>query len=74
MAAGNVEGARIVVDVGDVGMHVVVVFCCQALSWFVGSQGSSWWWVLQVGDVVAGRCWVGGCGMKKEAVSLFVTM
>ena len=49
-------------------------FVVRRLSWFVGGQGRSWWWVLRVGDVVAGRCWVGGCGMKKEAVSLFVTM
>ena len=49
-------------------------FVVRRLSWFVGGQGRSWWWVLRVGDMVAGRCWVGGCGMKKEAVSLFVTM
>ena len=26
-----------------------------------------------MGDVVAGRCGGGGCGMKKEGMSLFVT-
>ena len=31
MAASDVEGARVVVDVGDVGLHVVVVFHCQAV-------------------------------------------
>ena len=31
-------------------------FVVRWLSWFVGGQGCSWWWVLRVGDVVAGRC------------------
>ena len=46
MAAGDVEGARVVVDVGDVGVRVVVVFRCQAVVVVVGGQGCSWWWVL----------------------------
>ena len=31
VAAGDVESTRVVVDVGDVGMCVVVVFCGQAV-------------------------------------------
>ena len=74
MAAGDVEGAHVVVDAGDVGVGLSC-FVGRGLSllWFVGGQGCSWRWVLQVGDVVAGRCGGGGCGMKKEDVSLFVT-
>ena len=33
------EGARIVVDVGDMGMHVVVVFRCQAVVVVCGQPG-----------------------------------
>ena len=46
VAGGDVEGARVVGDVGDVGVRVVVVFCCQAVVVVVGGQGCSWWWVL----------------------------
>ena len=31
-------------------------FVVRRLSSFVGGQGCSWWWVLRVSDVVAGRC------------------
>ena len=73
MAVGDVEGARVVVDAGDVGV-LLSCFVGRRLSWFVDGQGCSWWWVLRVGDVVAGRCGGGGhCGMKKEDMSLFVT-
>ena len=71
MAAGDVEGALGVVDAGDVSLWLLCLVS-RRLSWFVGSQGCSWWWVLQGGDVVAGRCGGVGCGMKKEGVSLFV--
>ena len=38
--AGDMEG---VVDVGDMGVWLsCLVF--RRLSWFVGSQGCSWWW------------------------------
>ena len=74
MAAGDVEGAGVVVDAGDVGVWLsCFVGRRSSLSWFVGGQGCSWRWVLRVGDVVAGRCGGGGCGMKKEDVSPFVT-
>ena len=46
------EGACIVVDVGDVGMWLSC-FIVRQLLWSVGSQGCSWWWVLPLGDVVA---------------------
>ena len=72
MAAGDVEGALGVVDAGDVGLWLSCLVVSR-LSWFVGGQGSSWWWVLRGGDVVAGRCGGGGCGMKREGMSLFVT-
>ena len=39
VAASNVEGTRIVVDVGDVGVRVVVVFCCQAVVVVCGWPG-----------------------------------
>ena len=39
MAAGSVEAACVVVDVGDVGMHVIVVFCCQAVVVVCGRPG-----------------------------------
>ena len=55
VAAGNMEGAHLVVDGGDGGMWLSC-FVVQQLSWLVGSQGCSWWWVLQVGNVVAGCC------------------
>ena len=74
MAAGDVEGALSVVDAGDVAVWLsCFVGRWLSLSWFVGGQGCSWRWVLRVGDVVAGHCGGGGCGMKKEDVSLFVT-
>ena len=57
MAAGDVEGTHIVVVVGDMGMWLLC-FIVRRLSWLVGGQGCSWWWVLQVGDVVAGRWWL----------------
>ena len=38
MAVGNVEGARIVIDVGNVGM-CVVLFCCQAVVVVCGQPG-----------------------------------
>ena len=71
MAADDVEGARVVVDAGDVGVWLSC-FIVRRLLWSVGGQGCSWWWVLPVSDVVA-VVEVGGCGMKKEAASLFVT-
>ena len=40
MAVGDVEGARIVVDVGDVGVRVVVIFCCQAVVMVCGRPGT----------------------------------
>ena len=40
MAGGDVEGARVVVDVGDVGMCVVVVFRCQAVVVVCGRPGT----------------------------------
>ena len=52
VAAGDVEGARIVVDAGDVGVWLSC-FVVRRLLWSVGSQGCSWWWVLPVGNVVA---------------------
>ena len=55
VAAGDVEGARVVVDASDVGMWLSC-FVVRRLLWSVGGQGCSWWWVLPVGDVVAGRC------------------
>ena len=39
MAAGSVEGARVVVDVGDVGVRVVVVFHCQVVVMVCGRPG-----------------------------------
>ena len=39
--AGDMEGARFVVDVGDVGVWLsCLVF--RRLSWFVGTRGCSW--------------------------------
>ena len=66
--AGDMEGARFVVDVGM--WLSCLVF--RQLSWFVGSRGCSWWGVT-CGAVVVGRSRGGGCGMKKEGVSQFVT-
>ena len=40
MAGGDVEGARVVVDVGDVGVCVVVVFRCQAVVVVCGWPGT----------------------------------
>ena len=49
--AGDMDGARFVVDVGGMGMWLsCLVFrrlsCLvfRRLSWFVGSRGCSWWW------------------------------
>ena len=40
--AGDMEGAQVAVDVGDMGVWLsCLVFTW--LSWFVGSQGCSWW-------------------------------
>ena len=39
MAAGDVEGARVVVDVDDVGVRVVVVFRCQVVVVVCGQPG-----------------------------------
>ena len=39
VAAGDVEGARIVIDVGDVGVHVIVVFHCQVVVVVCGRPG-----------------------------------
>ena len=39
VAAGDVEGTRVVIDVGDVGVHVVVVFHCQAVVVVCGWPG-----------------------------------
>ena len=55
MAAGDVEGARVVIDVGDVGLRVVS-FRCQAVVVVCGRPGMFVVWVLRVGDVVARRC------------------
>ena len=59
MAVGDVEGARIVVDVGDVGVRVVVVFCCQAVVVVCGRPG-----MFVVVGVTSGRCggrpWLSG--------------
>ena len=71
VAVGDVEGALVVVDTGDMGVRWSGVVVGQ-LSWFVGGRGCLWWWRLCVGDVVAGGGCGGGCGMKKEAVSPFV--
>ena len=51
MAVGNVEGAHIVVDVGDVGVHVVVMFCCQAVVVVCGRPG-----MFVVVGVTSGQC------------------
>ena len=47
------EGARVVVDAGDGGVWLSC-FVVRQLSWLVGGQGCSWWWVLRVGNVAAG--------------------
>ena len=39
VAGGDVEGARVVGDVGDVGVRVVVVFRCQAVVVVCGWPG-----------------------------------
>ena len=39
VAAGDVKGARVVIDVGDMGVHVVVVFRCQAVVVVCGQPG-----------------------------------
>ena len=68
--AGGMDGARFVVDVGDVGVWLsCLVF--RRLSWFMGSR----FVVVGVtcGAVVVGQSRGGGCGMKKEGVSQFVT-
>ena len=39
MAVSDMEGACVVVDIGDVGVHVVVVFCCQAVVVVCGRPG-----------------------------------
>ena len=41
--AGDMEGARFVVDVGDVGMWLSCLVFRQ-WSWFMGSRGCSWSW------------------------------
>ena len=59
MSAGDMEGARVVVDVDDVGVHVVVVFRCHGL-WAArdvcGGGCYEWatWWQAIVGLVVVG--------------------
>ena len=40
MAAGDVEGARVVVDVDDKGVRVVVVFRCQVVVVVCGRPGT----------------------------------
>ena len=45
VAVGNVEGAHIVVDTGDVGVWLSC-FVVRQLSWFVGGEGYLWSWVL----------------------------
>ena len=59
MAGGDVEGARVVGDVGDVGVRVVVVFRCQAVVVVCGWPG-----MFVVVGVTSGRrggrpllCW-----------------
>ena len=47
VAAGDVEGARVVVDAGDMGVWLsCFIGRWLLLSWFVGGQGCSWRWVL----------------------------
>ena len=59
VSAGDVEGARVVVDIGDVGVHVAVVFRCRGL-WAArdvrGGGCYEWatWWQAVVGLVVVG--------------------
>ena len=50
MAAGGVESTRVVIDVGDVGMCVVVVFCGQAVVVVCGRPG-----MFMVVGVTSGR-------------------
>ena len=50
VAAGDVESTRVVVDVGDVGMCVVVVFCGQAVVVVCGRPG-----MFMVVGVMSGR-------------------
>ena len=50
MAAGDVESTRVVVDVGDVGMRVVVVFCGQVVVVVCGRPG-----MFMVVGVTSGR-------------------
>ena len=51
MAADDVEGAHVVVDIGDMGVHVVVEFCCQAVVLVCGQPG-----MFMVGGVMSGQC------------------
>ena len=48
--AGDMEGARSVVDAGDVGVWLLGLV--RHLSWFVGGLGCWSWWRLLVGSVV----------------------
>ena len=41
--AGDMHGARFVVDVGGMGVWLSCLVL-RRLSWFVGSRGCSWWW------------------------------
>ena len=52
--AGNMEGAHIVVDIGDMAVWLLCLLCRQLL-WFMGSWGCWWWWGLLVGEVVIGH-------------------
>ena len=51
--AGDREGARSVVDAGDVGVWLLGLV--RRLLWFVGGLGCWSWWRLLVGGVVARR-------------------
>ena len=48
--AGNMEGARSLVDAGEVGVWLLGLV--MRLSWFVGGLGCWSWWRLLVGGVV----------------------
>ena len=69
------EGARVVVEAGDVAAWSSRLFVGRSSS-FVDGRGCLCWWGLLVVDVVAGRIRCGeggGCGVKKEDVLQYVT-
>ena len=65
--AGDMEGARSVVDAGNVGVWLLGLV--RRLSWFVGSLGCWSWWRLLVGGVVVEVVVV---GWRQKAMSPFV--